>query len=1130
MIVTTAAADAVPAAAVKLGASLPTADAPALSNVVKLHPHGGFNGAEIVGTLDLGVLASRRVTWSSSRKGVRTPPGGWSTTEGTLLDFMGKVATKHAPAASKDGPMIACGALASGVRKASAVTGVDFLCLDFDGGAHLDTIVGKVRDAGVLAICHSTYSHLKTTSKVRRDHLAKELGEGVEPTAADVAGYLQRTKGMRPDLLEGAILELETEHGADGVCYVMHHRPVEKFRVIFPLAATFTPSKAADTDKAAADLWRRRYEAVAGTYGAGQHDPSCADLARAFYAPSHPKGTDTHRTVIVAGTLLDLDTFTPVVDGDRFTQVAKAMGGAGAGSYQTARLAKFAARFGDVFEIEEFLETHDWTPRGGRSSGAGHHYRCPNDAAHSDPDNGEDRGFVAINGTDSENGFAAWCMHSHCKTMDRLALLDLACQEVGIVDAAELLEFCPEIEGRPHTLDDAADGDGGFADHADALAAVNALEKGDAMGAGEVARAIGGMLAFDPAVMDGLLTAIKDRTGVGKRALQAVAKAEAETARQVRQERARDAGEADAAAARQEGRFVWPDGFKVQGGRLGYMRDGGDNGPVFAPVCDVFTPRGVERGEDGAGFALLLDFTDRTGRAREESILLRDVAQNAGEVIGRLADAGLGFVAKREAKDKLAECLAALQVPNVITKVSRPGWREADDGRPVFICPRGEVIGSGGGDRDAIPGSTRDTTREAFRLAAGAGAKDADTAGTLDGWKQAAAAAFETPENYHWPVGVLAGFAGTLVQLAGLDTCGVNLSGRTSKGKTTAQALAASVWANPKAGQGVLATFRSTANALEGLAKAATGTVLALDELGQADPRQVGQALFMLAGGAGKVRMSRDLVTRAPATFSTFAILSGEQGLRAVIEGARDTYAAGMAVRFPDVDVTDTRDVTPGEFAAVNACRANYGHAGAVFVRHLIAAGLADDAGGLRGSIDALAGEIAGEGAAAPTRRAAVPFAIMRRAGEVAIEAGLLPPDADVAGTVGRAWSAYLGGSEAEMLDGGAVAIDRLRTALHTGWDTTVLDTAAGANYGSYRGPRAWYNEALGSVYIPVDNLREFTGQGFKAAAVLKDLAAEGWLQKQGPSRSWTVIPKMGKVRHYRLSYGEFAPNKDREG
>lgn len=1088
-------------------------DRPVASHLVQVT--GKIGDAPIHGALDQDILA--RAVEISLGASKDTPPGKWNTDTFTIKEVLDSLAEHRV--GIKDGKCYLQGAIARGDRSSTAMKHADLVVVDLDNGEPLASVHTKVRKLGWLALVYSTHSHGAEVSEIGRDALVKFAGgDGVDdPTLADAVAYLTKKKGYHPAVLDGATLG-DTEHGSRGVMMRVRHGPMTKCRIVLFLKNRFSFSEGG-TQKARIAEWKARYAGVAQVLDIHM-DKSCDDPARLFYMPRHKAGAP-FQVDIFPGALLDLNQVPRVSgkgvrDDNPFTRTATAMGAPKTtdADYTTTGLVTFFAKHGGNFDLADFLlEVDPDGDRGTRTNGPGRTHKCPNDDAHTDAGNPDDKGFFCINGLDNEeHGAFAKCMHSACADLDRINFVDLACKEAGITDASGLLKWVPEVEWEDGEKE--AD-DLGFAEYA---AEVSALMKGDAKGAEELARRIGGTLAFSPVEVDSLLSTIKDRTGVGKLPLKAAAKSAAEAVHQVRQGRARDAGEADAAAARKEGRFVWPDGFKVQGGRLGYMREGGDNGPVFAPMCDVFTPLGVERGEDGDGFALLLGFTDRTGRGREESILLRDVAQNPGEVLGRLADAGLWFVAKREAKDKLAECLAALQVPNVITKVARPGWHAAGDGTQVFICPRGEVIGGRMGDHDS--------TRGAFRLAAGAGAKDTATVGTLDGWKQAAAAAFATPENYHWPVGVLAGFAGTLVQLAGVDTCGVNLSGRTSKGKTTAQALAASAWANPKEGRGVLATFRSTANALEGLAKAATGTVLALDELGQADPRQVGQALFMLAGGAGKVRMTRDLATRAPATFSTFALMSGEQGLRAVVEGARETYAAGMAVRFPDVDVTDTRDVTPAEFAAVNACRAHYGHAGAVFVRHLIASGLAGDAGGLKGSIDALAGEIAGEGAAAPRRRSAVPFAIMRRAGEIVIDAGLLPHDADVVGAVGRAWTAYLGGSEAEMMDGAAVAIDRLRTALHAGWDTAVLDTSVDGNSGSYRGPRAWYNADKGSIYIPVDNLREFTGQGFKAAAVTNDLAAKGWLQKQGNNAAWEVIPKMGKMRHYRLSYEEFAPDK----
>jgi Domain of unknown function (DUF927)/Toprim domain len=89
-------------------------------------------------------------------------------------------------------------------------------------------------------------------------------------------------------------------------------------------------------------------------------------------------------------------------------------------------------------------------------------------------------------------------------------------------------------------------------------------------------------------------------------------------------------------------------------------------------------------------------------------------------------------------------------------------------------------------------------------------------------------AALAAPDCPHWLIGLAAGFAGTIAALTGLDTCGVNLSGISSSGKTLAQKLAASVWGSPRIGVGLLQSMRTTENALESLAQASSGTVLAM--------------------------------------------------------------------------------------------------------------------------------------------------------------------------------------------------------------------------------------------------------------------------------------------------------------
>src|SRR5262245_12689831 len=100
-------------------------------------------------------------------------------------------------------------------------------------------------------------------------------------------------------------------------------------------------------------------------------------------------------------------------------------------------------------------------------------------------------------------------------------------------------------------------------------------------------------------------------------------------------------------------------------------------------------------------------------------------------------------------------------------------------------------------------------------------------------------------------------FAGPLLHLAGLEGGGLNLFGPSSRGKTTCQQAAASVWGRG-ATPGYVRAWRATANGLEGAAAQSTDTLMVLDELGMVDPREAAQALYALASGAGKQRAGRD--------------------------------------------------------------------------------------------------------------------------------------------------------------------------------------------------------------------------------------------------------------------------------
>ena len=144
----------------------------------------------------------------------------------------------------------------------------------------------------------------------------------------------------------------------------------------------------------------------------------------------------------------------------------------------------------------------------------------------------------------------------------------------------------------------------------------------------------------------------------------------------------------------------------------------------------------------------------------------------AADIRSRLFGAGLR--AEGDGEHVAVAILKAAMPDKVVTVVSRAGWHFLPD--PVFATPAGEVFGADG---------------QALELAVGARLPPhAAKAGTLEGWQEAVSAALAVESCPHWTLGVLAGFAGPILALCRLDTCGINLSGATSLGKTTAQQLA----------------------------------------------------------------------------------------------------------------------------------------------------------------------------------------------------------------------------------------------------------------------------------------------------------------------------------------------------
>ncbi len=529
-------------------------------------------------------------------------------------------------------------------------------------------------------------------------------------------------------------------------------------------------------------------------------------------------------------------------------------------------------------------------------------------------------------------------------------------------------------------------------------------------------------------------------------------------------------------------------------------------------VLPVMTPVGVtarlRHADQGDGYSLRIVVQDMNGRPRELDVARSALAKMSGaEIKSMLFENGLRTEGDGEAV--AVAILKAADPEHEITLVARPSWHSLEPGEePFFVVPSGSVVGNTSG-RSVELGTT---SRLPAAIAKG---------GSLKGWKDAVAAALAQMECPHWTLGVMAGFAGPLIALTGLDTCGINLSGRSSSGKSTAQKLAVSAWTVPDTTKnGFFRSAKATANGIETFSHQANGTILSIDEMAHVSGKEVAKMIYMIAGGVGKQRMKADASAREAFRWQTFTIMSAECSLQEKVESDGETFMAGMAVRIPDVDVSGiNRDVDRGTMGRIEEVQRHYGHAGPAFVEFLIGEGLHLKADELRAAVGTTAIAIAGgEGADSALIRAAMPFAILVTAGRLAQRAALLPGDVDLSRAVSWAWSRFQSSSDAKVLDPSAQAIANLRLWILERWGVTIRDVEN--NVGNQIAV-GWYD--ADAVYIPKDRLRDAAGGALKQQEIVAALEAEDFIARRKGTRPYvTYVPKIGDVGAYALKRSAF--------
>lgn len=385
----------------------------------------------------------------------------------------------------------------------------------------------------------------------------------------------------------------------------------------------------------------------------------------------------------------------------------------------------------------------------------------------------------------------------------------------------------------------------------------------------------------------------------------------------------------------------------------------------------------------GEDHGLYLEVIDCDGVAHPWSMPAALLAGSGESIRAELLRLGFRPMhsAGRKWRDWLYEYLLSADPEERARCVSSIGWHGT-----VFVLP--DETFSAGGEPERVVLQSAPPLNHAYRIQ-----------GTLEDWRKCVAS--PALGNSRLILAISAAFASPLLALTDRSGFGLHLRGASSVGKSTALQVAASVWGGG-APRDYVRSWRATDNALEAVSAMHDGTIMCLDELAQVEPKAAGQAAYMLADGAGKMRAGKEGQARPGYTWRLIFLSTGEISLADKIKEGDRQNAAGMEVRLVDLradagkslglfeDIHGAQDA--GIFAQniSAAARQYYGTAAREFLRYVVADldKVKQELAGLSQKFEAVALQ-ENPGADGQVKRVAARFALIAAAGDVASALGI---------------------------------------------------------------------------------------------------------------------------------------------
>lgn len=369
-----------------------------------------------------------------------TRDGDWKRAEMPLFGWInggdGWGLSKHPEGRTKDGASIVPSENIDGARKDSAVKTMYAIGIDIDSGTSLEHVLDRLEDEGIFAVVYTTYNHRKTEFELKHDDVMRKMKLEETPNRAQVQEYLQLHHATRfdRDFISKIEIVEARKQTKDGMRIVLRTPPIDKFRVIIPLAEPVELADLAPTLAQWKDIWADKVAGVCRNMLDAHFDVASCDVNRLFYTPRHPKGDDNWYSAIVMGRPLTFDEIEPYskakyvrersLTGDPFLA-----GGDGSERQQYQMpdsgrpLSKWHTAHKHRFLAADLMEAHaaDKVRNVGGERDGTVHIECPFEHEHSKSGGS---GTMVMNPHANEHEvWSVFCHHDACKGRHKLEFL-----------------------------------------------------------------------------------------------------------------------------------------------------------------------------------------------------------------------------------------------------------------------------------------------------------------------------------------------------------------------------------------------------------------------------------------------------------------------------------------------------------------------------------------------------------------------------------------------------------------------------------------------------------------------------------------------------------------------------------